>query len=116
MSLRKPPTMTPARLAANRRNALRSTGPRTAAGKAWSRLNGLRSGARSKTYNRLWKALAWAPPFDIRRVAAKVLTPQEASHPLFASTVRQFQLVERQIAYGCRFNLLRKPPRKKTQK
>lgn len=38
-------SLTPARQAANRRNAQQSTGPRTAAGKARSRLNALRHGA-----------------------------------------------------------------------
>jgi hypothetical protein len=44
------PTMTPARLEANRRNgrnARKSTGPRTAQGKSQSRLNSLREGNRS---------------------------------------------------------------------
>src|SRR5664279_5177687 len=45
---RPPPMISDARLAANRRNALRSTGPRTDAGKAISRLNGLKQGQRSK--------------------------------------------------------------------
>jgi hypothetical protein len=43
MSLRKSRTLTPALLASNRRNAKKSTGPRTAQGKAWSRLNRLRN-------------------------------------------------------------------------
>jgi hypothetical protein len=47
VSLRKSPTLTPALLAANRRNAKKSTGPRTARGKAWSRLNSLRHGCHS---------------------------------------------------------------------
>jgi hypothetical protein len=47
MSLRKSPTMTPARLEANRRNAQKSTGPRTARGKAQSRMSGLKHGGRS---------------------------------------------------------------------
>lgn len=38
-----------ARIRANRENARRSTGPRTAAGKARSRLNGLRHGLRAET-------------------------------------------------------------------
>ncbi|MFC1673976.1 hypothetical protein ACFL12_07520 [Pseudomonadota bacterium] len=38
------PTTTPAQIAANRRNAQRSTGPRTDAGKARSSFNGLRHG------------------------------------------------------------------------
>jgi len=42
--LRKSPTRTEKFLAANRRNALRSTGPRTARGKAWSCLNNFKHG------------------------------------------------------------------------
>src|ERR1019366_510319 len=38
------PTMTPARLEANRRNARKSTGRRTTQGKSQSRLNSLREG------------------------------------------------------------------------
>lgn len=40
---------TPAQIAANRRNALKSTGPRTAAGKARSRMNALKHGLRAAT-------------------------------------------------------------------
>ena len=46
MSLRKSPTRTAASLAANRANAQKSTGPRTAGGKARARLNRLRHGRR----------------------------------------------------------------------
>jgi hypothetical protein len=42
--LRKSPTRTEAFLAANRRNALKCTGPRTAEGKARASLNGLKNG------------------------------------------------------------------------
>jgi len=42
--LRKPPTRTDAFLAANRRNALKCTGPRTPEGKARSSLNNLKHG------------------------------------------------------------------------
>jgi hypothetical protein len=42
--LRKPPTRTPEFLAANRRNAMKSTGPRTEEGKAVSALNALKHG------------------------------------------------------------------------
>ncbi len=44
MPLRKSPSRTPAFLAANRRNALKSTGPRTPRGKARVSLNALKSG------------------------------------------------------------------------
>ena len=42
--LRKPPVRTPALLAANRRNALKSTGPRTLCGRARVALNALKHG------------------------------------------------------------------------
>jgi hypothetical protein len=42
--LRKPPTRTPEFLAANRKNAKKSTGPRTQVGKALSALNALKHG------------------------------------------------------------------------
>lgn len=45
MSLRRNATLTPSKLAAQRSNARRSTGPRTEAGKARSRWNALRHGA-----------------------------------------------------------------------
>jgi hypothetical protein len=44
MSLRKPTSLTPARLEAARRNAQRSTGPRTQAGKQRMRMNALKHG------------------------------------------------------------------------
>ncbi len=87
MSLRKFPTLTPARLAANRRNAQKSTGPRTAWGKAWSRLNGLRSGTRSVLYRDLVLALFYAPACAVDRTARAMLSPAEASHPLFSEFV-----------------------------
>ena len=62
MSLRKSPCLTPALLASNRRNAKKSTGPRTARGKAWSRLNHMREGWRSPEYLSLITALFNAPP------------------------------------------------------
>jgi hypothetical protein len=97
MSLRKSPTLTPARLAANRRSAQKSTGPRTARGKAWSRMNGLRTGSRSTVYRELFEALLDAPPGGIDAVAGVILTPEQASHPLFASLVDQAREVEREV-------------------
>lgn len=46
--LRQSPRLTPASLAARRANALKSTGPRTDRGKAWSSLNALRHGRRAQ--------------------------------------------------------------------
>ena len=44
MPLRKSPTLNPVLLASNRPNTQKSTGPRTARGKAWSQVNHLRGG------------------------------------------------------------------------
>ena len=50
MPLVKSPTMTPRKMAANRANAQKSTGPRTAAGRRFAMLNRLRHGARSRAF------------------------------------------------------------------
>ncbi len=50
MPLVKSPILTPAKLAANRSNACRSTGPRSTAGKRRVRLNGLKHGLRSRSF------------------------------------------------------------------
>ena len=97
MSLRKPPVSTPALLAARRRNAQKSTGPRTARGKAWSRLNGLRTGWRSPTYRQLWLALAGAPPCAVTRTARAILTPELAAHPVFEEVVNLFRRGETKV-------------------
>jgi hypothetical protein len=113
MSLRKSPILTPARLAANRRSALKSTGPRTDAGKAWSRLNGLRSGSRSPAYRKLLLALLDAPPCGIDQVARTALTPEQADHRLFARTVDSFRRVELEICRGFRLGRLELESRRK---
>jgi hypothetical protein len=65
MSLRKRPTMTPALVAANRRNAQKSTGPRTEAGKRRVMLNGLKHGLRSRSFrDSLTKSGADTVPVD----------------------------------------------------
>ena len=87
MSLRKSPTMTPARLEANRRNARKSTGPRTAQGKSQSRLNSLREGNRSALRRDAVLAFLEAPPCSVEDVALVILTPAQTSHPLFADIV-----------------------------
>ncbi len=97
MSLRKNP-LTPARLEANRRNAQKSTGPRTARGKSQSRLNRLRNGGRSRLYEDLLKALVDAPPCKVLETARAILTPAQVSHPLFAELVRIFCEAEAGVA------------------
>ena len=83
MSLRKSPTLTPARLASTRRNARKSTGPRTAQGKAWSRLNSLREGWRSPDYIKFLVALIDAPPGRVAMTARALLNSRPVNHTLF---------------------------------
>ncbi len=94
MSLRKSPSMTPARMEANRRNAKKSTGPRTARGKEQSRMNSLRTGTRSALHKNFFLLMLNAPPCSVDRVARALLTPEQAAHPLFAETVEMFRRAE----------------------
>ena len=91
MPLRKSPTMTPRRLAANRASAQHSTGPKTAQGKARSRLNGLRNGRRSPDYQRLQEALMYAPPGKTDAVAASILSPEQMDHPFIARRLKSWR-------------------------
>ena len=88
MSLLKPRVITPARLAANRRNAQKSTGPRTARGKAQSRLNGLRHGFCSPAYRQFWLALLEAPPgYPVGKTVCEMLTPEQSCHRVYADLI-----------------------------
>lgn len=64
MSLRKPPTLTPALRAANRANSMKSTGPRTVPGRARVALNALSRGTRTKVLRQ--KLLATGSRQDVR--------------------------------------------------
>ena len=97
MALRKSPTMTPARLEANRRNARKSTGPRTARGKSQSRMNSLRTGGRSALHANFFLLLLDAPPCVVDLVARALLTPEQAAQPLFAETVDMFRQAESEM-------------------
>ncbi len=112
MSLRKSPTMTSARIEANRRNAKKSTGPRTARGKGQSRMNSLRTGGRSRFMRDLYLTLLDAPPCSVDRVARALLTPEQAAHPLFAETVDMFRQAEIEVVLGQREILARVESRK----
>ncbi len=72
-------TLTPRRLEANRANARRSTGPRTAAGKACSRFNALKHGRHSKIaaryFRRWWSAWVGEPAEGARRGAPALPVP-----------------------------------------
>jgi hypothetical protein len=59
---------TPAQIAANRRNALKSTGPRTASGKAASSLNALRHGLRARA-----AVVPGENPADLQRFRAELV-------------------------------------------
>ena len=96
MSLRKSPTRTPAFLAANRRNAQRSTGPRTARGKAQSRLNRLQTGLRAPWLEDFCSLLLDAPLGGVDRIARYLLTPEMARHPFFVRIVDQFREQDRE--------------------
>jgi len=102
MSLRKSPTLTPARLTANRRNAQKSTGPRTTRGKAWSRLNALKGGAYSQHFMQLMWALNGAPPGGTDAAADAILTPEQAAHPLFRQAVELAREADIQVAESYR--------------
>jgi hypothetical protein len=88
MSLLKPRVSTPARRAANRRNAQKSTGPCTVRGKAQSRLNGLRHGFCSPAYHQFWLALLEAPPgTPVAKTVCDLLTPEQSCHPVYAELI-----------------------------
>ena len=90
MSLRKSPTLTPALLASNRRNAKKSTGPRTARGKAISRLNRFRHGNRSPEYVNFLKAVLDAPLGEMGRTVQTRLLSKQVIHPLFTHIADAF--------------------------
>jgi len=102
MSLRKPYVLSPARIAANRRNAQKSTGPRSPRGKAQSRLNCLRTGGRSRLYQDLMWKLMDAPPAGVARTARSAMTRELAAHPLFRELAQIFCQAEVEVALGRR--------------
>jgi len=94
MSLRKSPTMTPARLQANRRNAQKSTGPRTARGKAQSRMNSLKNAGFSPLFRKALENFLDAPPGAGYKAALATLTPEQAAHPVFARELETIRWAE----------------------
>ncbi len=97
MSLRKSPNLTPALLASQRRNAAKSTGPRIARGKAWSRPNRLQHGWRSPEYVRLLHALLDAARGSAAATARTLLASQPMQHPLNLDTMAMSIQVEREM-------------------
>jgi len=88
----------PALLEADRRNGKKSNGPGNRRGKAQSRMNSLRTGARSSIYQDLMWKLMDAPPCGMGWVLRKSLTPEQAAHPLFAQLVWIFCQTEMGVA------------------
>jgi hypothetical protein len=86
--------MTPARLASIRHHAQKSTGPRTARGKAQSRLNGLRHRFCLPAYRQFWLALINAPPcYPVAKTVVAMLTPAEYCNPVDADLIdMQFEM------------------------
>ena len=102
MPLRKPYGSSPARLAANRRKARQSTGPRSARGRAQSRLNRLGDGSRSHLFQDLrWKPMD-APPAAVAQTARTLVTPELAGHPLFEDLGRIFCRAGAEVALARR--------------
>ncbi len=93
MSLRKSPTRTPAMLAALRSNCLKSTGPRTARGKARSCLNALKHGQYAR---RLPEKLMRAGYY--RGAALYRYFQQEIAATFGASTPQEWRQAERLAA------------------
>ena len=89
--------MTEARLEANRRNAKKSTGPRTETGKIRSRMNGFRHGMRSPEYGRLLIALCDAEPGAVLRAEEMLLSVGRRTHPAYIDLVELFVEVESQM-------------------
>jgi hypothetical protein len=130
MTLRKSPTTIPAcvapglspapaalkrgarfRLDANRRNPQKSTGSHTARGKAQSRLNGprspvpagrVRSGSYARFHLNLVRTLLKSSPCAVNGTAGAALTPDEASHRLFAVAAEIARQAEIAVAENLR--------------
>lgn len=81
MSIRLTRTVTAARLVANCRNALKSTGPRTKTGKGRSSLNAMGGGGRSKTKHLFWQTLMTAPVGEVLQTADRLMTREQRTHP-----------------------------------
>jgi len=80
MSIRLTRTVTAARLAANRRSALKSTEPRTVSGKRRLSSNALRTGGRSKAADSFWKVLMTAPFGEVSQTADRMMTREQYLH------------------------------------
>jgi len=81
MSLRKRPALTPRLLAANARNAEKSTGPRTRRGKAFTRLNGWKGGRPAKSKYPFPVREHWQPDMSDPDFVRWMLTQMREEYP-----------------------------------
>lgn len=88
MSLRQSPTLTPALLAARRRNVEKSTGPRTLAGKQRVKFNALKHGryASPHAFHESLRALG-EDPEEFDRLCQGLLLAAELTDPLWVTQV-----------------------------
>jgi hypothetical protein len=105
MSLRRSPVLTPASLAARRANALKSTGPRSVAGKARVALNALKHGHHARPLHpRLLRADRWTDAALYRRLQFALLGT------FGPSDLAEYRDCQRMAAEAwCQFGGLRKP-------
>ena len=80
MSFRPKRTMTAARLPVNRLSVVKSTGPRTAAGKRRSGPNAIRGGGQSKTNALFWQVPMPAPVREAPETAQGLMTREQYLH------------------------------------
>jgi hypothetical protein len=104
MLLGRSTTLTPALVASHCRNAKKSTGPRAARGKAWSRLNRLRNGWRWREFFISLKAVLDAPPGQVELTAQALLASRQAHHPVFSEIAEMSVQTENDICNGSRWS------------
>jgi hypothetical protein len=92
VSQSKPRAVSEAKLQANRANAKKSTGPRTALGKAWSRRNALRHGLTSRIVLFDPQATRVDPNLQdlLQDLKQKVAIGQDPSDPILQSAGREY--------------------------
>jgi len=105
MSLRRRPALTRGLLAANARNARKSTGPRTRRGKAFSKLNGWKGGRPSKSPYPFPLGENWQPDMSDPNFVRCVLIHMRKEYPKsFAIWMRcwpeHWQLLEEEEGGG----------------
>ncbi len=94
MSLLRHRTLTAREIEARRRNAQKSTGPRTARGKARVSLNGLKHGRRSASFNRFLRRLGFRPHL-FHKLCGLIRIAGETQDPLSAVCMEAWLNLER---------------------